>query len=175
MFQNHSNSSTLCFINILGSLCYCRFFSYVIFVIFYFSSLRICEFCVEWGRSPKLEVARSIANNICRANKMSDCVVWNNNSRGFRNLIWKRCWNEFSMTVGVLVIPNLFRNLFIFLFVKFLFSFSCADKKTKQKKLSATLPFTRELYNSTIESHNSWFCIFFNVSKSLKQFDIMFH
>ena len=25
MFQNHSNSSTLCFINILGSLCYGRF------------------------------------------------------------------------------------------------------------------------------------------------------
>ena len=25
MFQNHSNSSTLCFINILGSLRYCRF------------------------------------------------------------------------------------------------------------------------------------------------------
>ena len=41
MFQNHSNSSTLCFINILGSLRYCRFFSYVIFVIFYVSSFRI--------------------------------------------------------------------------------------------------------------------------------------
>ena len=41
MFQNHSNSSTLCFINILGSLRYCRFFSYVIFVIFYFSSFQI--------------------------------------------------------------------------------------------------------------------------------------
>ena len=32
-------------------------------------------------------------------------------SNSFRNLIQKRCWNEFSMTVGFLVIPNLFRNL----------------------------------------------------------------
>ena len=44
---------------------------------------------------------------------------------------------------------------------KFEALFTFADKKTKQKKLSATLPFTRELYNSTIESHNSWFCVFF--------------
>ena len=72
-------------------------------------------FCERvWGHSPKLEVARSIANNICRANKMSDCTLpnktikycfmrgkWNNNSRGFRNLYINRCWNKFSMTVGL--------------------------------------------------------------------------
>ena len=76
-------------------------------------SFQTCEFCVEWGRSPKLEVARSIANNICRANKMSDCTLpnktikycfmrgkWNNNSRRFRNLLINRYWNKFSKTVG---------------------------------------------------------------------------
>ena len=71
-------------------------------------------FCERvWGRSPKLEVARSIANNICRANKMSDCTLpnktikycfmrgkWNNNSRRFRNLLINRYWNKFSKTVG---------------------------------------------------------------------------
>ena len=41
MFQNHSNSSTLCFINILGSLRYCRFLVtwYLLYFIF-----RHCEF-----------------------------------------------------------------------------------------------------------------------------------
>ena len=41
MFQNHSNSSTLCFINILGSLRYCRFLvtCYLLYFIFRHSEL----------------------------------------------------------------------------------------------------------------------------------------
>ena len=40
MFQNHSNSSTLCFINILGSLRYCRFL--VMLYLLYFTYRYYC-------------------------------------------------------------------------------------------------------------------------------------
>ena len=46
MFQNHSNSSTLCFINILGSLRYCRFLVtwYLLYFIYCHCENLLCKF-----------------------------------------------------------------------------------------------------------------------------------
>ena len=82
MFQNHSNSSTLCFINILGSLRYCRFL--VTWYLLYFIS-RHSEFISESNTEEMLKQVQhdcwgschsEFANFVLCRTKQLSIVLW---------------------------------------------------------------------------------------------------
>ena len=54
--------------------------------------LFLIEICVEWGRSPKLEEARSKTNgNFAKQKEVSDCGAWSNISKELFKMIYILC------------------------------------------------------------------------------------